>query len=647
MTIYSELMDGDGALASAIAGFQPRREQQLLAEAIGLALDHAGLLAAEAGTGVGKTFAYLAPVLQAGRKVLISTGTRTLQDQIFHRDLPVVRKALGQPVQVALLKGRSNYLCRHRLDLAQGERNLNHTDAHDLMAVQTWAGRTTSGDRAELEAVPETSRIWPRVTSTTDNCLGTECPAFSNCWVVKARREAQQADVVVVNHHLLLADMALKDEGFGELLPNVDAVIVDEAHQFPDVAGQYFGESVSARQLRELSRDTLAEYLKTAGDVPELRPCLDHMDTALSQLRLSLGEATRRLDWSECKAGGNFTERLETLATALDDVRQHLDALAERSRGLDNCRQRAERIAERLDTLADEDDNNEHIRWAETWNRNVTFHLTPHDVAPRLAEHIHAGETAWIFTSATLAVANSLDHFCTRIGVENAERLILGSPFDYAHNALLYTPQGMPQTNAPRYTESVIDAALPLIEANGGRAFLLFTSHHALQRAADYLADRCDHELLVQGDAPRSRLIERFRQSGEAVLLGTSSFWEGVDVKGAALSLVVIDKLPFASPGDPVLKARLNALREAGGNPFMDVQLPQAVIALKQGVGRLIRDVADTGVMMLCDPRLATRPYGKVFLASLPPMRRTVSRDAALTFIDERVAPVPAELFGS
>ncbi|HET8553065.1 MAG TPA: ATP-dependent DNA helicase [Gammaproteobacteria bacterium] len=645
-TSYFQLMDGDGALASAIVGFQPRREQQLLAEAIGRALDHAGLLAAEAGTGVGKTFAYLAPVLQAGRKALISTGTRTLQDQIFHRDLPVVRRALGQPVKVALLKGRSNYLCRHRLDLVQGERNLKHADARDLMAVQTWAGRTTSGDRAELEAVPETSRIWSRVTSTTDNCLGTECPVFSNCWVVKARREAQQADVVVVNHHLLLADMALKDEGFGELLPNVDAVIVDEAHQFPDVAGQYFGESVSARQLRELSRDTLAEYLKSAGDMPELRPCLDHMETALSQLRLSLGEANARLDWSECRNGDQFAERLETLTTTLSDVRDHLDVLAERSRGLDNCFQRAQRFADRLAALGEADDD-ANIRWAETWNRNVTFHLTPHDVAPRLAEHIHAGETAWIFTSATLAVADSLDHFCTRIGLENADRLILGSPFDYAHNALLYTPAGLPQTNAPGYTEAVIDAALPLIEANRGRAFLLFTSHRALRRAAGYLADRCDFELLVQGDAPRSRLIERFRQSGEAVLLGTSSFWEGVDVKGAALSLVVIDKLPFAAPNDPVLKARLAALAEAGGNPFMDIQLPQAVIALKQGVGRLIRDAADTGVMMLCDPRLSTRHYGRVFLASLPPMRRTAARDEALAFIDERVAPTPAELFGS
>ncbi|HET6726260.1 MAG TPA: ATP-dependent DNA helicase [Gammaproteobacteria bacterium] len=638
---YSELLDGDGPLAAAIAGFRPRHEQQALADAIGLALDHAGLLAAEAGTGVGKTFAYLIPVLRAGRKALISTGTRTLQDQIFHRDLPVVRRALGQPVKVALLKGRSNYLCRHRLDLALGERRLGHDEARDLAEVSVWSGRTASGDRAELDAVPEDSRIWPRVTSTVDNCLGTECPMFSNCWVVKARREAQQADVVVVNHHLLLADMALKDEGFGELLPEAEAVIVDEAHQFPSIAGQYFGETVSARQMRELSRDTLAEYLKSAGDVPELRPCLDQLETALAQLRLSLGDGNRRLDWSECQAGAEFTERLEALGEALDDVRQHLDVLAERSRGLDNCRQRAERFAARLAALREADDNS-HIRWAETFNRNVTLHLTPHDVAPRLAEHIHTGETAWIFTSATLAVAGTLDHFCARVGIDGAERLVLGSPFDYEQNALLYTPAIKLAPNSPGYVEAVVNAALPLIEANGGRAFLLFTSYRALHRAADYLAGETDHELLVQGDAPRSRLIERFRELGNAVLLGTSSFWEGVDVKGPALSLVVIDKLPFSAPNDPVLKARLAAITESGGNPFMDAQLPDAVIALKQGVGRLIRDAADTGVMMLCDPRLNTRPYGRVFLDSLPPMRRTADLDEALTFIQDQ-ADCPRE----
>ncbi|HET7370436.1 MAG TPA: ATP-dependent DNA helicase, partial [Gammaproteobacteria bacterium] len=356
-------MDADGALAAAIAGFQPRREQQVLADAIGSALDHAGILAAEAGTGVGKTFAYLVPVLQAGRKALISTGTRTLQDQIFHRDLPVVRRALGQPVHVALLKGRSNYLCRHRLELTQSDTRLKRDDVRDLAAVATWAGRTTSGDLAELEAVPESARIWPRVTSTVDNCLGTECPMFSNCWVVKARREAQQADVVVVNHHLLLADMALKDEGFGELLPEVDAVIVDEAHQFPDIAGQYFGEAVSARQLRELGRDTVAEYLKSAGDVPQLRPCMDQMDTAVAQLRLSLGEGNRRLDWNECEAGEDFAGRFAALTEALDEVCAHLDVLAERSRGLDNCRQRAERLVARLTALQEADDSS-HIRWA-------------------------------------------------------------------------------------------------------------------------------------------------------------------------------------------------------------------------------------------------------------------------------------------
>lgn len=643
---YVALLDRDGPLAAAIGDFNPRREQQALAEAIGRALATADILVAEAGTGVGKTFAYLAPVLKAGRRALISTGTRTLQDQIFHRDLPVVRRALGQPVHVALLKGRSNYLCRHRLELTRNEAHLRRTEVSEFQAVAAWAQRTASGDKAELDAVPEDSRLWPRVTSTVDNCLGTNCPAFNDCFVVKARREAQQADVVVVNHHLLFADMALKEEGFGELLPGVDAVIVDEAHQFPDIAGQYFGESLSMRQVRELADDALAEYLKSAGDMPELRPALDKLTNAAARLRLALGERDRRLEWGECLAADGFADALESFAAALAEVYAMLDMLAERSRGLDNCRQRAARLVARLDMLKSETVEG-FIRWAETRGRGAALHLTPYDVAERLGEHIHTGETAWVFTSATLAIAGSLDHFRARAGIEAGEQLVLGSPFDYERNALLYLPPGLPAANQPGHTEAVVDAALPLLEANGGRAFLLFTSYRALNRAAEYLGSRASGlQLLVQGEAPRSRLIERFRTTDEAVLLGTSSFWEGVDVKGAALSLVVIDKLPFAAPGDPVLKARLDALKQAGGNPFVDIQLPQAVIALKQGVGRLIRDAADTGVMMLCDPRLATRGYGRTFLDSLPPMRRTSDRNEVLAFIHEQAA-YPAALANS
>lgn len=632
-TDYAALFADGGPLACAIDDFQPRHEQQQLAAAIGRTLDQAGMLAAEAGTGVGKTFAYLAPVLQAGRKVLISTGTRTLQDQIYYRDLAIMRRALGQPVKVALLKGRSNYLCLHRLDLATGDAGGWRNNTHDLAAVNAWARHTLTGDRSELSQVSETSPIWPRVTSTVDNCLGTECPMYSKCWVVKARREAQQADVVVVNHHLLLADMALKEEGFGELLPQVDAVIVDEAHQFPAIAGQYFGEAVSVRQLRELCRDTQAEYLKSAADMPDLLPCLRALETALSQWRLSLGERDRRFDWGECSNVAGFCEQMTAARAALDCLRECLNVLGERSRGLDNCRQRGDSFAARLAKLADGDENH-FIRWAETRHHNATFHLTPHDVAPRLAELIHADDKAWVFTSATLAVANRLEHFCSSIGVgDSAEQRVLGSPFDYAHHALLYLPPSMPQPNAPSYTQAVVEAALPLIEANGGRAFLLFTSHRALRAAAAHLKTRCDCALFVQGEAPRTHLIEQFRKADNAVLLGTSSFWQGVDVKGDALSLVVIDRLPFASPGDPVLKARMSALKQAGGRPFPDMQLPQAVIQLKQGAGRLIRDAGDTGVLMLCDPRLTTKSYGKVFLNSLPPMSRTDSLTQAVEFL--------------
>jgi ATP-dependent DNA helicase DinG len=630
-----DLLGGDGPLARNIEGFSPREQQQTLAAAVARALQDMQTLVAEAGTGTGKTFAYLLPALLAGRRVLISTGTKTLQDQLFHRDLPAVRKVIGAPVRTALLKGRSNYLCRHRL-ATTAEQGLfdSRERVRELEAVREWAALTKSGDIGELDVVAENSSLWPQVTSTQDNCLGQECPEFSRCHVLEARRAAQEADVVVVNHHLLLADMVLKEDGFGEILPGVDAVIVDEAHQLPDIATQYFGISVSTRQLGDWAQDLKAEYLRGAADMPELEAQLKNFDAALAVLRPLLAEGVGRQEWDALPNARRLRAALEELSAAIEALKPALDTLAPRSRGLENCRERAELMQTRLGAFLD-DDQRRQVRWVEQFGRSTSFNLTPLDAAERFAARMQQNPSAWVFLSATLSVGGQFDHYKERLGVGEAEELLLGSPFDFARHALLYLPPRMPATDDPGYTRAVVAAARPVIEASGGRAFMLFTSHRALKEAAELLRGSLDYPLLVQGEMPRRRLLETFRELGNAVLLGTSSFWEGVDVKGPALSVVVIDKLPFASPGDPVLKARLDLMKNEGRNPFMEYQLPQAVIALKQGVGRLIRDATDKGVMMLCDPRVMGKPYGRVFRESLPPMKPTRDLEEVTSFLHD------------
>ncbi|HET7174904.1 MAG TPA: ATP-dependent DNA helicase [Gammaproteobacteria bacterium] len=627
MLDLEDLLSTEGPLAAHIPGFAPRRQQQTLAVAVAQALEGYSTLVAEAGTGTGKTFAYLLPALLSGRRVLVSTGTKTLQDQLFHRDLPAVRKALGAPARTALLKGRSNYLCRHRLTNAAEQGLFDSRErVRELDAVRTWAEVTRHGDIGELDSVAENSSLWPQVTSTQDNCLGQECPEYNRCFVLEARRAAQEADVVVVNHHLLLADMVLKEDGFGELLPGVDAVIVDEAHQLPEVATQYFGLSVSTRQLSDWVQDLRDEYRQTAADMPELEPALAEFERAVGAVRAGVSEQLGRVEWEAVPNRAALREKLKTLETSITGFKPALDALATRSRGLENCRDRAEVMLARLEVFLG-DDTRRQVRWLEHRGRHTVFNVTPLDAAERFAARMQEHPSAWVFLSATLSVGGGFGHFKERLGVADTEELLLGSPFDFENHALLYLPERMPAPDNPSYTRAVVEAALPVIEASGGRAFMLFTSHRALGEAASLLRDRLDYPLLVQGDMPRRRLLEAFREKGNAVLLGTASFWEGVDVKGPALSVVIIDKLPFASPGDPVLKARLELMQNEGRNPFMEYQLPQAVIALKQGVGRLIRDATDKGVMMICDPRLMTKPYGRVFRESLPPMRLT--RDLA------------------
>lgn len=644
MLTPTELLGPDGPLARRIDGFAPRIQQQEMAEAVADALANYEVLITEAGTGTGKTFAYLVPALLSGKKVIISTGTKNLQDQLFHRDLPIVRAALGVPVSVALLKGRANYLCLHRLETTEAEgRFRTREQAQELIPIRVWSGRTQSGDIAELTEIAEDSPTWAQVTSTADNCLGQECPSYADCHVLKARRAAQEADVLVINHHLLFADMALRDEGFGELLPGANALILDEAHQLPEIASNFFGTSLGSRQLLELARDTRVEQVKEAGDMGELTLAAEHLEKAARDVRLALGLDNRRGAWSEFTNDTAVNDALRMLQERLDSLCAVLETAAVRGKGLENCWKRAVELSERLAGLTDTAPD-DHIHWYETYTRTFTLNLTPIDIADTFRSHMRGQKCAWIFTSATLAVNDSFEHFARRLGLQDAVERRWSSPFDFARLALFYVPVNMPEPAEKNYTASVVTAALPVLEASMGRAFMLFTSHRALQEAAELLQDKIDFPLLIQGSMPRRELLERFRVLGNAVLLGTSSFWEGVDVRGAALSCVIIDKLPFASPGDPVLQARLAALREQGANPFTDYQLPHAVISLKQGVGRLIRDVNDRGVLMLCDPRLLSKSYGRIFLDSLPPMARTRKLESVQRFFAQEAEQSLAQL---
>ncbi|MEJ2692215.1 MAG: ATP-dependent DNA helicase [Candidatus Thiodiazotropha sp.] len=625
MTDYAEIFGPGGWLASRIEGFSHRPQQQEMATAVGRILEQQGVLICEAGTGTGKTFAYLVPALMSGLKVVVSTGTKNLQDQLFHRDLPMVRQSLSSPISTALLKGRANYLCIHRLDNTLVEAiRLTREQVPQLQAIREWSAATRSGDIAELSAIPEDAAIWPIVTSTTDNCLAQECPAFSKCHLVEARKRAQEADLVVVNHHLLCADLALKEEGFGELLPEADCFILDEAHQLPEVASNFFGASLSGRQLQELARDTVVETHKEAKDTPQLIERADALKKSAGDLRLAFGLEARRGAWSEVAGNPSVDLQLERVTECLDELTQALGAVAGRGKGLDSCKERSEELRQRLQSLQAEEENEPpSIRWFETTRQGLRLNRTPLEISGIFHGVMQQHPAAWVFTSATLAVGGSFDHFIHQLGLDGAETHCWDSPFDYPRQALWYVPKGLPEPNHADFNQCVSDLTIPILQASRGRAFLLYTSHRALQQAADYLADKLDFPLLVQGTAPRTELVERFRQLGNAVLLGTSSFWEGIDVRGEALSCVIIDKLPFASPGDPVLQARIDALRKRGGNPFMEFQVPQAAIALKQGAGRLIRDERDTGVLVVCDPRLINKPYGKIFIRSLPPMTKS------------------------
>ncbi len=631
----TDVFADDGPLAAALPNYLPRDGQLELAGAIEQCLASGTDLVAEAATGTGKTLAYLVPVLMRGERAIISTGTLNLQDQLFARDLPMTLRALGLERKVALLKGRANYLCLHRMEKHLADPELAAAEVgEELRLVRRWSRHTTSGEIAELDEIATRSAVWPLVTSTQDNCLGSECEYLGDCHLLRARRQAQEADIVVVNHHLLFADMALKQTGFGEVLPGAAAVVLDEAHQVPDTAMRFFSRGISAWQVRELGNDTLRAAGQASGALKLLMEPAQDLRTALDQAVSRCVDLPARGEFGALSAC--LTE-FAALRRALERLAAALEPLAEQTRDLANACQRAAVLAEGLNDFLEGREG--YVRWFVNRRGRFGLNLTPLDVAGPLKELRERVPATWIMTSATLAVGGRFDHFTRRLGMEETRELVVESPFDYPGQTRLWLPEGLPEPASHNHTESLLENVLPVLRAAGGRAFLLFTSHRALRRAAEWLRANSDFKLLVQEDAPRPVLLRRFRETPGSLLLGAASFWEGVDVPGRELSVVVIDKLPFAAPDDPVLEATLKAVREAGENPFTTVQLPQAVLALKQGAGRLIRQADDFGVLVLGDPRLASRPYGRLFLKSLPPMTPVHDAAEAASFLKDRLQP--------
>lgn len=634
-----QVFSDQGPLAEAISGYRMRQQQLEMALAIEAAIKGNKQLVAEAGTGTGKTFAYLIPALLSGGKVIVSTGTKTLQDQLYTRDLPAVRDALKVPVTVAMLKGRANYVCHFHLERAANEgRFVSREDAGYVHIIRNFMENSSTGDKAELTEVPENATIWPSVTSTRDNCMGQECNYYKDCFVMEARKRALAADVVVVNHHLFFADVMLRDEGVAELLPSANTVIFDEAHQLPEVAGLFFGEDVSTSQLLELARDAEAEYITTAKDCPALQEAANKLEKSVRDFRLVFAYEGSRMPVQKALALKNFDSAYAEMQEKLKALTDVLETQAARDPALENCWQRGAALMVQLQRWLGAENANL-VRWVEVFTQSVQLHATPLSVAEGFGKQLNAQSRAWIFTSATLAVKSDFSHYINQMGLTNADTGYWSSPFDYDKQALFYAPPDMPDPNSPGYSASVAAAALPVIQASQGRAFVLCTSLRAMREIHALLKEAfeqngIEYPLLMQGESSRTELLERFRKRGNAVLVGSQSFWEGVDVRGEALSCVIIDKLPFAPPDDPVLSARIDKLNAEGKNAFMEYQLPYAVITLKQGAGRLIRDEADRGVLMICDPRLITKPYGRRIWQSLPPFKRTRVLADVLAFFE-------------
>lgn len=599
------------------------------------ALRYGGNLVVESGTGTGKTFAYLIPVIESGKRTIISTGTKHLQEQIFFRDLPTVLDVLDTQVNAVLLKGRSNYLCRYRLKLNSQQGDLiGRTDQLAYDALNDWSNRTTTGDIVEVTGIKEDSRIWSKVTSTAENCLGSKCPDFSRCFVNQARQRALKADIVVVNHHLFFSDITLRTEGFGELLPDHEAVIFDEAHTVADTATHFFGYSVSSFQLKELIEDILAAEQNEKSGV-NLK---DHTDSVKTRIERFQAYCKTLATESEILAdliSNRFDQAWEPLYCELSGLVDALEMASLAGESLSKCYIRATRIISQLEVWR-EDRERDSVCWLETGKGFFRFNVSPLNVGKHFDPFLSNPEVSWIFTSATLAAGDDFSSFCGQLGLHEAETHCWESPYDFQANSLLYLPKNLPDPRAAVFCHVLVDIIMDVTNASSGRAFCLFTSHAMMQRVYQELSEKCRWPLFLQGRAAKQHLLKQFLDTENSILLGTASFWGGVDVKGQALSCVIIDKLPFEPPSNPLLKSRLQVCEENNGVPFMDIQVPDAIISLKQGAGRLIRSEKDKGVLVICDSRISTKSYGKLFLDSLPPMPVTRSIDEVYRFFRSR-----------
>ncbi|MGQ4276156.1 ATP-dependent DNA helicase [Pseudidiomarina sp. E22-M8] len=636
MTSVAQYFQSDSVLTTALPGFAPRPAQTEMATAIAKTLKAKSQLVVEAETGTGKTYAYLVPILKSKGSAIISTGTKALQEQLYHRDLPALRDAIAPQKQVSLLKGRSNYLCLHRLAQSQAHASeLSQTVQKQVVEVKRWAVRTEDGDVGGLSSLPEDAEVLPHVTSTVDNCLGRDCPDYDDCYLVKARKRALEADIVVVNHHLFFADMALKDVGFGELIPHADALVFDEAHQLPDIASQYFGEAVGSRQLQELAQEAKVLYLTELKDLRQLDKAADKLLGSLRDWRLAFPVDPQRGNWRQVQQQPQIQAAVTQVSETLQFFADVAKGALGRNQDLDSIYERCVQFIHTWELLQDTQRTGFSF-WFETTPRHITVHQTPLQVADKFGSYVANSESSWVFTSATLAIGNDFTHFTRLLGLDQAATLCLPSPFAFAEQGILCVPRYLPQPHEREMLDHLLQVTTQVLDVNQqGGTFVLFTSHRMLQRVAERLATLTDRPLFVQGSTNKRELLADFIEAGNGVLLGTSSFWEGVDVRGKALTCVIIDKLPFGSPDDPLLQARIEDCRLRGAEPFTQVQLPPAVIALKQGAGRLIRDSSDRGVLIVCDQRLVTKPYGQLFLASLPPLRRTRDLSQALDFLAE------------
>jgi len=629
-----------GELSQSIEDYRLRQEQVDISVLIDEAITNKKKLIVEAGTGIGKTFAYLVPAFLSGGKIIISTATKNLQDQLFTKDIPMIRDALNVPVTLAMLKGRSNYLCHLRLENAMIEGAfMTKEDVTYLHLVNQHAKHSMDGDRSELDTIPESSSIWPQVTSTKENCLGQDCSFYKECFVMNARKKALTADVTIVNHHLFFADLNMKEEGISELLPKATTVIFDEAHQIPDIASIFFGKNVSTAQISEIVQDGYQIYLKHMKDVSDFETILNDLEKANKDFRLVFPRESNRYPYQKISTFSRFDSAYENLIEKLKTLIQLLAHHKDRDTEIEKYFDNSNEILSNFDNWRDDKDNNS-IKWVEVYSQSVQLNNTPLSIADMFAKHINNELTSWIFTSATLAVKNNFDHFKSQLGLTDADSVSKESPFNYAEKALLFVPKAMPDANHENFNFAVVNQIYPFIKASKGRAFILCTTLKSMREIFTLLQDKIetdqlDYPIYLQGDGSRNHLLNKFREHGHAVLIGSLSFWEGVDVKGDALSLVVIDKLPFFSPEDPVLAARIDKINKSGKNAFMEYQLPNAVITLKQGAGRLIRDEFDKGVLVICDTRIIEKAYGKRMWQSLPPFARSRDDLEVIQFLEK------------